>query len=227
MRVAIAGAGAVGRSIATDLRAAGHTVLLIEQRRDNYRPHLVPHVDWMLADACELTSLQAAGIQTCDAVVAATGDDRVNLVFALLAKSEFSVPRVVARTNDPANQWLFTSAWGVDVAVSTPGALVASVETAVGVGDVVRLSRLGRQSAEIVEIVVPPDSGLVGRPVTATRWPDGAALLMAVRDGVPVPRDRQAHFAAGDALFLATPRTAEERIRDLVRARAPSGPRSP
>lgn len=128
MRVAIAGAGAVGRSIARDLHQHQHKVLLIERQRSHYKPELVPEVDWMLADACELTSLQAAGLGTCDAVVAATGDDRANLVFAMLAKIEFEVARVVARVNDPANQWLFSPDWGVDVAVSTPGTLVAIVD---------------------------------------------------------------------------------------------------
>ena len=128
MRVAIAGAGAVGRSVAHDLHTHGHKVLLIERQRGHFRPELVPEVDWMLADACELTSLQAAGIETCDAVVAATGDDQVNLVYAMLAKKEFGVARVVARINNPANQWLFSPDWGVDVAVSTPGTVAAIVD---------------------------------------------------------------------------------------------------
>ena len=48
-------------------------------------------------------------------MIGATGDDKVNLVVSLLAKTEFSVRRVVARINHPANEWLFTEAWGVDV----------------------------------------------------------------------------------------------------------------
>ena len=59
-------------------------------------------------------------MQTCDVVIAATGDDKVNLTAALLAKTEFGVDRVVARVNDMRNAWLFTEAWGVDVAVSAP-----------------------------------------------------------------------------------------------------------
>ena len=80
----------------------------------------MPGADWMFADACEFSSLQAAGIETADVAIAATGDDKVNLVFAFLAKSRFDVGRVVARVNEPANQWLFGPDWGVDVAVSTP-----------------------------------------------------------------------------------------------------------
>ncbi len=50
---------------------------------------------------------------------------------SLLAKTEFGVPRVVARVNHPKNEWLFNESWGVDVAVSTPRMMAALVEEAV------------------------------------------------------------------------------------------------
>ena len=108
MRVAIAGAGAVGRSIAHALTITRNQVLLIEHRRSNFDPELVPEADWMFADACELEVLQRAEVDTCDVVIGASGDDKVNLVFAMLCKTELSVPRVVARVNDPSNAWMFT-----------------------------------------------------------------------------------------------------------------------
>ena len=43
----------------------------------------------------------------CDVVVAATGDDKANLVLSLLAKTEYAVPRTVARVNNPKNEWMF------------------------------------------------------------------------------------------------------------------------
>lgn len=128
MRIAIVGAGAVGRSIAGALLADGHRVLLIESRRQNYEPDSVPDADWMWGDACELLTLQDAGIETCDVVIAAAGDDKVNLVCSLLSKVEFGVPRVIARINDVDNRWLFTEAWGVDVGVSSPRTTVVIVE---------------------------------------------------------------------------------------------------
>ncbi len=67
-----------------------------------------------------MSVLQSIRLEEFDVVVAATGDDKANVVLSLLAKTEFAVPRVVARVNDPRNEWLFTDAWGVDVAVSTP-----------------------------------------------------------------------------------------------------------
>ena len=117
MRVAIAGAGNVGRSIAQELIGNGHQVMLIERQPRQLRPERVPEAEWVLADACELSSLEEADLSACDVVVAATGDDKVNLVVSLLAKTEFAVRRVVARVNDPRNEWLFGENWGVDVAV--------------------------------------------------------------------------------------------------------------
>ena len=116
MHVAIAGAGNVGTSIASDLKDAGHDVLLIEQDPDlvaKLRPSL--DVRWYEGDACEVSTLQNAGLADADVVVAATGDDEDNLVVSLLSKMEFAVPRVVARVNHPKNRWLFNETWGVDV----------------------------------------------------------------------------------------------------------------
>src|ERR671917_1053881 len=125
MRVTIAGAGAVGRSIATELIDFGHQVMLIERDINQLDPAEVEAAEWVLADACELASLEEAGLERSDAVIAATGDDKVNLVVSLLAKTEFAVRRVVARVNDPRNEWLFNDNWGVDVALSTPRPLAA------------------------------------------------------------------------------------------------------
>lgn len=127
----IAGAGAVGRSVAQSLLATGHRVLLIESRGESFRPQSVPDADWLWADACELAALEAAGLRTCDAVIATTGDDKVNLVCSLLSKLEFAVPHVIARINDTGNSWLFTEWWGVDVGVSTPSTMAAVVEATI------------------------------------------------------------------------------------------------
>src|SRR6202158_742052 len=149
MRIGIAGAGAVGRSVAQELLHDGHKVLLIQRDPRQYEPATVPAADWLLADACELRSLEECGMELCDVVIAATGDDKVNLAAALLAKSEFGVPRVVARVNEAGNEWLFTEAWGVDVAVSTPRAMVAGVEGALDGGPLARLKGVRQGGASM------------------------------------------------------------------------------
>ena len=54
-------------------------------------------------------------------MIAATGDDKANLVVSLLAKTEFAVNRVVARVNDPRNEWLFGEDWGSMSRCPRPG----------------------------------------------------------------------------------------------------------
>ena len=213
MRVAIAGAGAVGRSIAAELVAGDHQVMLIERLEAQYEPHTVEQAEWVLADACELSSLEDAGLQLCDVVIAATGDDKVNLVVSLLAKTVFAVRRVVARVNDPANEWLFNEAWGVDVAVSTPRMLAAMVEEAVSVGDLVQLLTLRQGQANLVELTLPEDTPLAGRPVRNIKLPKDAALVVILRGGrviVPQPDDP---LEPGDELLFVASANVEDEIR--------------
>ncbi|HEY3260240.1 MAG TPA: TrkA family potassium uptake protein [Pseudonocardiaceae bacterium] len=216
MRVAIAGAGAVGRSIASELIENGHELLLIERYATSFDPHSVEGAEWVLADACELASLEAAGLQTCDVVIAATGDDKVNLVVSLLAKTEFAVRRVVARVNEPSNEWLFNEAWGVDVAVSTPRMLAAMVEEAVSVGDLVRLLTLRQGQANLVEVTLPEGTELAGQPVGSLRLPHDAALVTILRGGRVIVPQGDDSLEAGDELLFVAAADVEQEIRTAL-----------
>ena len=205
MRVAIAGAGAVGRSIANELIDGRHQVMLIEREADQFEPHTVEQADWVLGDACEVSILEESGIEQCDVVIAATGDDKANLVVSLLAKTEFAVRRVVARVNNPANEWLFNDAWGVDVAVSTPRMLAAMVEEAVSVGDLVRLMTFRQSQANLVELTLPAETPLAGKPVSELSLPRDAALVTILRgDRVIVPQPDDPLEPGDELLFVAT-----------------------
>ncbi|MFJ8911888.1 potassium channel family protein [Amycolatopsis sp. NPDC102389] len=205
MRVAIAGAGAVGRSIATELIDGRHQVMLIEREADQFEPHTVEQADWVLGDACEVSILEESGIEECDVVIAATGDDKANLVVSLLAKTEFAVRRVVARVNNPANEWLFNDAWGVDVAVSTPRMLAAMVEEAVSVGDLVRLMTFRQSQANLVELTLPEETPLAGKAVSEINLPRDAALVTILRgDRVIVPQPEDPLEPGDELLFVAT-----------------------
>ena len=216
MRVAIAGAGAVGRSIAAELIDGRHQVMLIEREADQFEPHTVEQADWVLGDACEVSILEESGIEQCDVVIAATGDDKANLVVSLLAKTEFAVRRVVARVNNPANEWLFTDAWGVDVAVSTPRMLAAMVEEAVSVGDLVRLMTFRQSNANLVELTLPAETPLAGKPVSDLTLPRDAALVTILRgDRVIVPQPEDP-LEPGDELLFVAMADVEPEIRTAL-----------
>ena len=216
MRVAIAGAGSVGTAIARDLHASGHDVLVLEQD-----PELVERrraeldVTWVAADACEVSSLDAAGLATVDVVVAATGDDEDNLVISLLSKQEFAVPRVVARVNNSKNQWLFNESWGVDVSVSTPQLLTALVEEAVSVGSLVRLLQFQGGMAHLVEVTLADDSPAAGVAIADLGIPRDATVVAVVRENrLVVPRGDTC-LQTGDEVLVLVTADAETEVHRL------------
>ncbi len=205
MRVVIAGAGKVGRSVAKELLASGHEVLIIDRDPAALRTTNLPQAQWLLADTCEVSSLEEAILATCQVMVAATGDDKTNLVACLLAKTEFGVGRTVARVNDPANEWMFDDMWGVDVCVSTPRIMTALVEEAVTVGDLVPMFTFQGSGVQMVEYTLPAGSPYAGKDLADLSWPSEASLLVIVREGIPHAPSPTSALEEGDELmFLVT-----------------------
>jgi trk system potassium uptake protein TrkA len=216
MKVVIAGAGAVGSSIGRELLANGHEVLLVDEKPEVVTRSGLRGVKWLMGDACELAVLKEAHLETADVLVAATGDDKSNLVVSLLAKSEFGVGRTVARVNNPKNDWLFDESWGVDVAVSTPRIMTALVEEAVETGDLVRLLTLRSGRTTLVEFTVPAGHWMQGRRLGSVSWPADVSVVTIIRDTRPItPSDDDVMEAADELFFLAT-EESESRLRDLL-----------
>jgi trk system potassium uptake protein TrkA len=220
MRVIVAGGGSVGKFIAEQLHRAGHEVLLIEKDpnivRRAQRDGDPPGVEWFEADACEVSKLAEAKLDTADVVAAATGDDEDNLVISLLAKQEFGVPRVVARVNNPKNEWMFNEAWGVDVSVSTPHLITALVEEAVSVGTFVRLLSFEGGKARLAEVTLAEGSPAADREVSELGLPRDSTVVAVVRqDRVVVPRG-DTLIRVGDEVLVLVTKDSEEDVRRIL-----------
>ncbi|BBZ07385.1 potassium transporter TrkA [Mycolicibacterium doricum] len=221
MKVAIAGAGAVGRSIARELLESNHEVTLLERNPGHIDVDAIPAAHWRLGDACEISVLESVRLEEFDVVIGATGDDKVNVVVSLLAKTEFGVSRVVARVNDPRNEWLFDENWGVDVAVSTPRMLASLVEEAVAVGDLVRLMEFRKGQANLVEITLPDDTPWGGKPVKRLELPRDCALVTILRGPrVIVPGADEPLEGGDELLFVASAQVEGELSHLLLRHRS-------
>jgi trk system potassium uptake protein TrkA len=225
VRVVITGAGAVGRHLAADLHGRGHDVTLIEQdpRVVEKAAEWAPGVSMLLGDACEPWVLEKANLSEADVVVASTGDDEDNLVTSLLSKQEYAVPRVLARVNHPANEWLFTPQWGVDAAVSPPHILTSLVEEAVTVGDLVGLLRLEGGRVALSELRLPESSPNVGRAIYELRLPPDTAIVAILRDGHVVIPQPETVLAGGDEVIALSSPGAEVGLRGAIMGDAPGG----
>ena len=221
MRIVIAGAGSVGTFIAEDLAKAGHEVVIVEVDADRvaegvHRGEPVG-VTWVAADACEVSEFARAGVDQADVVAAVTGDDEDNLVISLLAKQEFAVPRVVARVNNPKNEWMFTEMWGVDVSVSTPHLLTALVEEAVSVGSLVRLLSFEGGRARLSEATLADTSPSVGQNLAELGLPRDSTVVAIIRDShVIVPRGDSTLLAGDEILVLTTPDAEDDVVATLL-----------
>lgn len=215
MIVLIVGAGSVGSSIARELVAHGHRVTVVDEKPESVGRTEIDGAQWVIGDACELSVLRRAKPETCDVIVATTGDDKSNLVVSLLARSEFGVPRTVARVNNPKNEWLFDESWGVDVPVSTPRLMTSLVEEAVEVGDVVRLLELQAGGAMLVEYTVPAEHPIIGHTVNTVQWPVDTTLTAILRDSQPIAPTGDEPIMGEDELFFITTMQGEEDIRAL------------
>ena len=207
MKIVIAGAGSVGRAVALELLDHGHEVTLIDKKPDQLRVASVADAEWVLADACSPEALSEAGLREADVVLAATGDDKANLVISLLAKTEFAIPRVVARLNNPKNEWLFNASWGVDVPVSTPRIMTALVEEAISVGTPVKLFAFNSAQAAMYAFVLPENSPIIGKSIADVAFPPRVVLSAILRDGEPFAPQADDQYESGDELvFLISAR---------------------
>ncbi|MEY3602479.1 MAG: hypothetical protein RL169_1723, partial [Armatimonadota bacterium] len=97
MNIIVVGGGNVGYYLVKDLKAAGHSVILMEKDRQRAARLYEDLGDLVRqGDGCESRTMQDLGIGQCDLVVAATGEDEDNLIVCQMARECFGVKRTIA-----------------------------------------------------------------------------------------------------------------------------------
>lgn len=225
MRVVIAGGGRMGTFVARELRRSDHDVSIIEIDPDrvgratmNDEP---PGVAWLAGDACEVSELTRAAPDQADVVCALTGDDEDNLVISLLAKRVFDVPRVVARVNNPDNEWLFDDTWGVDVPVSTPHIVTALADRSMSLAGLVRLLSADGSGTRLVECALSVDSPSPGSALSALALPDDTAVVGILRYGEIVIPTPEVVLEPGDEVFVLAPDGLAADVRERLAGTPP------
>ena len=102
MHVIVVGCGRVGRELAVDLEAAGHTISIVDKNKTAFRrlPESWPGQK-VVGFGFDRDTLEKAGIKEAGALAAVTNGDNTNIVTARVARESFEVPHVVARIYDP------------------------------------------------------------------------------------------------------------------------------
>ena len=218
MNIVIAGGGSVGRFIAEQLVGSGHHVTIVDNDADVVSRHgdSVSDAVWLKGDACDIEVLKHSGLERADVMAAVTGDDEDNLVVSLLAKQEFAVPRVVARVNNPKNEWMFNETWGVDVSVSTPHLITGLVQEAVSVGAFVRLLSFEGGRAKLAEVTLAEGSPAADKEIADLGFPRDTTVVAILRDEkVVVPRG-DTILRLGDEVLVLLTSESEDAVRAML-----------
>jgi len=226
MYIIVVGAGKVGYYLAKELLEApeGHEVLIIEQDAAKCERVTQELGDIaLLGDGCEAATMEKAGFGRADMVIAVTGDDEDNLVVCQVAKARFSVPRTIARLNNPKNESIFKRL-GIDTTVSATAAILAQIEQELPTHPLIHLLQLRGSGLEIVEVKVPKNASIVGQRVGELLLPQQSLITLIIdTDGTPRVPSSDTVIRAEDQVVAVTRRESEDALRAVLTNSASAG----
>lgn len=199
VHVVVVGCGRVGSELAGLLERNGHTVAVVDKRKDAFQRLPTGFAGYRVVGfGFDRDTLTEAGIGEAGALAAVTSGDNSNIMSARVARETFLVERVVARIYDPRRAAIYqrlgiptvaTVSWTTDQVYRRliPGAHEVDWTDATG-----RVS--------LIESELPP--GWPGRPLAPLTEPGRFALAMVTRLGVPRVAEPGMVGQAGDVLHL-------------------------
>jgi trk system potassium uptake protein TrkA len=217
MLAVIVGGGRGGSYLARDLQLQGYKIKVVDRRPDvvaKLRQEIEGEV--VCGDGCNPEILEQIGTGKADLLVAVLHDDEDNLVVCRLAKHHFHVRRVIARVNNPRNEWLYTKAWGVDVAISQVHLTSKVIEEEIGLGELVTLLKLNRGEAALVELCLPETSPCRGKAIRDLNLPTDTVVVSIIRGGKLVIPRGDTQLDAGDEVLAVSTVAAEQALKDIL-----------
>jgi trk system potassium uptake protein TrkA len=213
MNVLIAGGGRTGARLASLLINQNYKVRLVEHRRDllTYLHQELPTEVIYEGNPVAPDVLEAAGIRDAHSVAAVTSNDSANLVICYLAKTQFEVPRTIARVNNPNNAWLFNENFRVDVSLNSADVFAHLIQEEMSLGDMMTIFKIRRGRYAVVEEKVPQGAKAIGVPLKDMDLAEHCVIAAIIRDGVmTLPRGDSTLEAEDEIIAVASPEGAQK-----------------
>ncbi|MDP8947886.1 MAG: Trk system potassium transporter TrkA [Actinomycetota bacterium] len=215
--VTIYGGGRIGLRLAQALEGVGMSVKVIErdEARARYvasqlKKGLVLHADSLSRDF-----LMQERVDRTDAFVAATADDRANLLAAMYARQLGA--RITIAGISRGEFAPLADALGVDLTISPRQLAAEAILRFVRKGEIIDVALL-EEGAEMIELRVPEGCPVAGRPLSEVGFPEGAIVGALLRDGeVIIPTGKEALRPGDDAVVF----TVGEAVDEVERLFAP------
>jgi len=218
MRITVIGGGKVGYYLVKTLLDHKHKVTLIEKDPD--RAQKISDELGVLVikgDGSDLNTLKEAEVDLAKVLVVVTGKDEDNLIAVQVASENFSIPRIIARVNNPKNEDVFHRL-GIETTVSSTGTIARLIEKEAVTDEIKTLLTFERGSMTIVEVLIRADSPVVNKSVMqiSSKLPQNCVLVTVLREHqVIFPRgDTVLHN--GDALIAVTTLDNQEALETVL-----------
>jgi trk system potassium uptake protein TrkA len=172
MKVIVCGAGQVGFNIARYLATAGNDVTIIDQSSDLVQ-RLGESLDiqGIVGQASLPTTLEQAGAEDADLLIAVTQSDEVNMVACQVAHSLFNVPTKIARIRQQDYlQGRFLDLFGrtqlpIDVVISPEREVAHAIALRLAVSGAVNVVPFAGDLVRLVAVRVGPDCPILDTPL--------------------------------------------------------------
>ncbi|MDZ7773076.1 MAG: amino acid permease [Balneolaceae bacterium] len=216
MNVLVIGGGNLGSNIADRLlkqdefrmvfRSSEYQLTFIEQDGDRCeeleRRYNVPIYQ---GDGTKQEILEQVEPQKMDVAIAATNDEERNSIMAMQAR-RLGIHHVIAIVRDPSYVSLLEDQ-GI-VCISAPYATAAMVENHLDRPEVAELFEIESGIASLIDMKVPDDGKIVGRPIQEIEIPDQCVVAAVIREGTFVVPRGGTVINAGDHVVFVGPSEA-------------------
>jgi len=213
MKVIVVGCGQVGATLAYQLFKMGHQVVVVDQV-DNAFDHLPDDFQGrtIKGDVLSRTVLRRAEVKSAGALFALTDSDPLNALIAHIARSEYSVPTVAARNNDP-RQLPLQEAFGITV-IGTPGWQADSIVDLLS-GEAVKAIYLDH-STDLVIYKLEVPVKWAGHNLDELIPEGQGEILKWTRNGGDLPANEPHNLVAGDKVYLRAEAEVIEAMRNRL-----------
>ena len=210
MTTVVAGAGEVGRRVATLLAGSGEPVLVVETDDAAVVRAREEGLEVLVGDISDVAVLEQVRLDEAKALLLATPDDARNLLAAQLARSKFNFESVYVRVNDVANLEAFQKLGVVPVSQSEA---VAS-ELARMVAGPMFQDVLAQVAEDVTVARVVVTSAAAQREIQGIPELRGTLVVLVTRGGDSVIPNGRTELRLGDIV------TIFGSLQDLAAARA-------
>lgn len=200
MKIIIVGCGKVGQALVQHLDAEDHEITVVDQIADKVNETIARYdCNGQAGNGATHETLESAGINDADLLIAVTGSDELNLLCCLIAKKTGNC-QTIARVRNP--QYSLEARYlkeelGLAMVINPEYAAAAEIARVLRFPSAMKIDTFCGGRVELLKFRLPEKSPLVGCTVKEITTKLHCDVLVCT-----IERDANAYIANGDFIFM-------------------------